>query len=197
MIITQNDVNNDLNMLAKSIEHTNRPLVSPLQALRISAIWPMICMAAYMIALAWIILTFKVPNDPFFDAVNPYLHYLGVNLAASLLSLIFAMGIMVGLYGPSLAYLSIPKDIRDKSLVIKRLKHVIKRLGIITIACNMLLAVFSLFYPIAICASPLMLVISFLVMQMIVSAEIARYGMSSVMGKLAGMMKKNNTINTH
>lgn len=190
MVITQNDVNNDLNMLTSELAGQNRQLVSPVAALKLSMAWPMVCVSAYAISLAVSVMLFKTPDDPFFSGLNPYFHYMGADLAAGAISLFFALAIGFGLYGPAMAYLSIPKEVRQKSLIISRLKKTAAKMAVITAGCNFVLAIISLFYSAAICAAPIMLLVTFLVMQGVMSAEITRYGMSTVIGKVSKLLKK-------
>ncbi len=65
-MITQTDVNNDIRMLAESIEDSKRPLISPLQALKLSMLLPLSCAAVYAIAVTWTIYSF-VPHIDHFD----------------------------------------------------------------------------------------------------------------------------------
>ncbi|EGT5763994.1 hypothetical protein G9X52_01815 [Cronobacter sakazakii] len=190
MVITVNDVNNDIKMLTDSLKDKQRPLVSPVKALWMSMRLPMACLLAYAVALCWILLTFEAPKDPFYDSIDPYFHYLGANIAASAICLLFAFFIGFGLYGPSLAYLSIPEEIRAKSLILNRLRALVFKSGIAVFMFNAILAAVACVYPDAICASPVLFIISFIVMQSIISAEMTRYGVSSVMSKLTKMVNK-------
>lgn len=191
MVITQLDVNNDLHMLTKCMEDNNRPVVSPLSAMKLAMLWPGICLGGYTVAVLWMLVTFSLPNDgSVFNTVDPLFHYIGGNLAASALTMLFALGIGFGLYGPALLYLTIPKEVRDKSILIQSLKKTLLRIGVFFAACNLSLAFVSIFYRDALFGAPFLMVITFLIMQFVFSAELSRYGISAVMSKLSKLARK-------
>ena len=183
MVITQADVNSDIRMLADSIEDGKRPLVNPLHALNLSMLWPFSCAAVYALAVFWTIYRF-VPHIDHFDNMTTLTGEYGVVLAASAVVFLFSVFIGVGLYGPALAYLSLSKEAREKSLIIGRLKKIALKLGVFFFLCNSGVAVISIKIPEVLAISPVVLMISFLIMQGVIGAEVARYGISSIFGKL-------------
>ncbi|EOY8016692.1 hypothetical protein ACQEMD_004654, partial [Salmonella enterica] len=64
------------------------------------------------------------------------------------------------------------------------------KLGVLTFIANALLAVATIFTPDLLVGAPFMLMFSFIVMQMIVSAEISRYGLGVVLGKIKKIVEK-------
>lgn len=191
MVITQNDVKNDINMLMQSMEDKDRPIVSPLHALKLAMLWPGICLVGYAIAVVMMLLNFTIPNDnSLFNTVDPLFHYIGGNLAFSALTLVFGLGIGVGWYGPALIYLSIPKEVKAKSILINSLKKTASRMGVFFITCNLILAVLAIFYRDALYVAPFLLVVTFLITQGVVSAELTRYGLPSAITKLGKLVRK-------
>ena len=191
MVITQNDVNNDMKLISESIEDINRPLVSPSQALKLAMLWPGLCIGGYFVAAAWMLITFTVPNDgSIFNQVDPLIHYIGGNLAFFALALGFALAIGGGLYGPALFYLTIPDEVRKNSILIRSLKKTARRSGVFFLVCNLALAGLALFYRDALFGAPFLLIISFLIVQGIVSAEMTRFGIAPVMKKLISLTRK-------
>ncbi|MDZ5641618.1 hypothetical protein [Enterobacter sp. A103] len=189
MTITQADVNKDICMLASSIEDENRPLVSPIQALKISMLWPLSCAAVYAISVSWAIYNFT-PHIDHFDNMTTLTGEYGFVLAACALAIVFCLFIGASLYGPALAYLSLSKEARDKSLIIGRLKKVTMKLGMFFLVCNIGIAVFSIKFPSVLVISPFSIIVSFLITQGVVGAEVSRYGISAIFGKLNKLAKK-------
>ncbi|EAY5808099.1 hypothetical protein AB0T78_003945 [Salmonella enterica] len=188
-MITQTDVNNDIRMLAESIEDSKRPLISPLQALKLSMLLPLSCAAVYAIAVTWTIYSF-VPHIDHFDNMTTLTGEYGGVLAASALALFFSLMIGISLYGPALVYLSLSKEVRDKSLIIGHFKKIIRKLTLLFLFCNITVAVVSLEVPWVLVLSPLAIFVPFLIMQGVISAEMARYGIGPVLGKLTKLARK-------
>jgi hypothetical protein len=69
----------------------------PLEALKISAVFPVTCLAFYAISLSYIVYSFVPPDDVW---INPVIHYLGGLLAFGCFTLILSLAIVAMLYGP-------------------------------------------------------------------------------------------------
>lgn len=189
MVITQKDVNDDLHMLVQSMERENRPLASAKKALKLSMFWPMSCVTGYALAMIWTVYQFKPQKDNF-DNLTTLTGEYGFAFAAVAVSIFFAMVISAIFYGPMLAYLSLDENVRKNSLIISRVKESVLKMGVFFIAINIILAICSIFRPEFLAASPFVLMISFIIMQCVISAEFTRYGIASVMSKLSKLVKK-------
>jgi len=189
MVITQNDAGNDIKMITDSLSDKNRPLVAPLAALKVAMLWPGLCLMGYLISLILVLVTYTPVFNSFGDPVSFGSDY-GMGLAAFALTIAFALAIGAGMYGPALLYLTIPEDIRSKSLVISNMKMLVKKLGAFFIICNFMLAVAVYFYRDLMVASPLLLLFSFIIMQGILSAEMTRYGIAPLMKKMVSLARK-------
>lgn len=188
-MITQADVNNDIRMLAESIEDYNRPLISPLHALKLSMLLPLSCAAVYALAVMWTVYSF-VPHIDHFDNMTTLTGEYGFILAASSLALVFSLFIGMALYGPALAYLSLSKEARAKSLIIGRLKKIVSKFAVFFFLCNTSVAVISVEAPWVLVLSPVAIMLPFLIMQTVVSAEMTRYGIGPILGKLKSISQK-------
>lgn len=189
MVITQNDVGNDVKLITDSLADKNRPLVAPVAALKIAMLWPGLCLMGYLSALLWVLMTYTPVFNSFGDPVSLGSDY-GMGLAASALTIAFALAIGAGMYGPALLYLTIPEKIREQSLVISNMKKLVQKVGLFFILCNFMLAVAVCFYRDLIVASPLLLLFSFIIMQGIISAEMTRYGIAPIMKKMVSLARK-------
>lgn len=114
MVITQNDVGNDIKMITESLSDKNRPLVSPVSALKIAMLWPGLSLLGYIAAIAWITLTSPPVNDAWGDPVNIVRDF-SLGYAFTGVTIVFGLAIGAGMYGPALFYLTIPESIRGQS----------------------------------------------------------------------------------
>ncbi|HEY3591473.1 MAG TPA: hypothetical protein VGL07_15650 [Buttiauxella sp.] len=186
MDITRNDINNDIKMLSDSVADMDRPLVSPRKALKLALFWPGICVLGYTVAVVWMIVTF-VPSHNF-----GMLSISGLvgNFFVAAIGALFALGFGLGFYGPALMYLTIPEDIRNKSIIITRLKRLAKKVWTFFLVCHFALALFSCFYRDAIYGMIPLVFLSFFITQSIISAEIGRYGIAPAMEKMVSLARK-------
>lgn len=191
MILTQNDINNDIKMLSDSVTDIHRPLVSSGEALKLALFWPGICVLCYAMVTILMVLNFVPSPDAYGDPIS-LLSADGLygNFAAVAVGTVFALGIGFGFYGPALMYLTIPEDIRNKSIIINRLKKIVKKVGGFFLVCHFALALFACFYRDAIYGMPVLVILSFLITQGIISAEIARYGVAPAMKKMVSLARK-------
>jgi len=191
MTITQNDINNDIKMLSDNISDMNRPLVSSGKALKLALFWPGIYVLGYAVAVVWMIVTFV----PVHDLVGNTMYLLdggglGGNLIAAAFGTVFGFGFGFGFYGPALMYLTIPEDIRNKSIIIARLKKIVIKAGRFFLICHFALALFTCFFRDAIYGMPVLVILSFFITQSIISAEIGRYGIAPAMEKMVSLARK-------
>lgn len=188
--ITRNQINQDMNMLIGSLQDEDRPIVSPLAAMRLSITWPLLCIAAYSASVLWLALNYVPESDAFGNPLTFFSH-MGTELDFFAFSFIFGIAISTGLYVPSLVYLSIPASVRNQSIILLNLKRLVKRLAVASLIINMAVAVAACTYnEILIGAAPFVLILSFIVMQVVISAEVTRYGIGGMMKKLTTLAKK-------
>lgn len=189
MVITQNDVGNDIKMITDSLSDKNRPLVAPLAAMRVAMFWPGLCLLAYLSAFIWVIISYPLGYDAWGDPVSIFRGY-SFGFAAMGLTVAFGLAIGAGMYGPALFYLTVPEAVRGQSLIIRNMKKLVKKVGLFFILCNNMLAVAVCFYRELIVASPFLLLLSFIIMQGILSAEMSRYGIAPLMKKMVSLARK-------
>jgi hypothetical protein len=185
-----NDVNNDIKMLSDSMADINSPLIPTGKVFRLAMLWPGLCISGYAIAVGLMVANFKAPSNQLYDVPDPLLHYLCTNLVAGALCALFAIFLGVGLYGPALMYLTIPEKVRNKSIIITMLRKKITRIGCFFLFCNLALAMVACFYRDVIYCAPVLMMMSFFIMQWIVSAELMRYGIAPFMKKMVAMSRK-------
>lgn len=188
--VTRNDVSRDMAMLTESLQDTDRPLVSPLSALKLSMLWPITCVMAYVVALLWLSFSY-VPEVDSFGAVITFAEGMQTEIITTFLTLLCALMAGLNIYNLALIYLSFGNEIRQQSLILSKFKKMVKRMALSTIILNWLLALAGCFInPVFIAAGPFMFIISAIAMQFAVSTEITRYGIGPVMKKLSELVKK-------
>ncbi len=189
MVITQNDVKNDFHVLISSINDGDKTLVRRRDALKISMLWPVSSVVGYFISMVWLSMTYQ-PYVNHFDNIVTLFDEYKFALGFGAISFILALFIGFSLYVPALAYLSVGNEVRNKSLILNNLKCLVIKLGVITLLANISLAVVTVFIPYLLVVAPFMMMITFVIMQMIISAEIGRYGLGLVFSKLCEIAKK-------
>ncbi len=188
--MTRNDISNDVNMLVQNLEDKNRPLVSPAAALKLSMAWPIGCVSGYVLALLWMAYSFTPEQDLFGNNVS-FSQKLDIEISFTAVIILMALGIGASLYNSALVYLSFDEETRNSSLVISRIKKLISRLATGTLVINFIIALMSvLLRPEFIVIGAFFFVASMIVIQMVVSAELTRYGIAGAMSKFAKLVKK-------
>lgn len=182
-----NDVKKDVDFVFESLSSEERLVPSAFEAIKLSAIFPLSCLSFYALSLAYIIYSFVPPDDVW---INPTFHYQGLLLAFGGFTLILSLAIMAMTYTPFLLLTSIPKEVRAKSLMVKRLSGLCKTVCIIAIVINALVALLSALNSQFFYAAPFVLLLSYLIMQAMVSSELTRYGIAGAMSKLTKLVKK-------
>lgn len=189
-ILTRNDINNDVNMLIENLEDKNCPLVSPVAALKLSMIWPLITVAGYIVALLIMAISYVPKQDLFGNEVGLF-QDLGGQLICTGIALLMAFGVGASMYNLALVYLSFDSTTRRQSFVVSKIKKLIIRLSVIGTLLNWSLAVLSVvFEPSLINGAPLLFIFTTIGLQMVISAELTRYGIAGAMGKFARLVKK-------
>ena len=182
-----NDIKKDADFIFESLASGERLIPSAFDVIKSSAVFPMSCLSFYALSLAYIIYSFVPPEDVW---INPILHYQGLTLAFGGFTLILAIAIMAMLYTPFMLLISIPKEVRIKSLLIQRLTALFRKISEVAIVINGMLAIAAAFIPQLFYAAPFVLLISYLIMQASISSELTRYGIAGAMNKFAKIIKK-------
>lgn len=187
MALTNIEVKKDLELIFSNLNNAENSVPSPIGAVKVSAVFPMLSLLCYALSLGYIVATFTPPDDVW---VSPIIHYLGGILAFSGFTLILALAIVAMFYTPSLVFLSIPENIREKSILASKFAKTFKNLSIVFIAINAMFAVVCAFIPDAFYGAPVVLLMSYLIMQAMISSEMTRYGMSAAIEKLSKLVNK-------
>ena len=189
-MVTQANVNDDIRMVSENLSEGNRALVRPIDALKTAFSFPTTIIAGYLIALAYSKAVYTPHVDGFGDIV-PFSTFMSAEIATTCFGVLFALILGFSLYGPALAYLSVPEKIRRDSLVISSLRNTGKKTVMLLILINWCVALMGvLVNSIFLCAAPAMLLLSVFITQWVINSEATRYGFASVLEKLNSMLKK-------
>ncbi|MGE9553659.1 hypothetical protein ACQPT2_21280 [Erwinia amylovora] len=187
MSLTQSEVRKDAELIFKSVQDDASHMPSALQALKISSLFPLACLASYALSMVWIVISFSPPDDMW---INPIIHYLGGVLAFGAFTVILTLVLIATFYGPSLVYLAIPEKVRDSSAILLKIKRLSRNFGGVLTFVNFLYAVVCAFYPSAFYGAPFLLLMSYIVFQLVINAELVRYGIAPLMEKISSLLKK-------
>lgn len=181
MVITHNDVNKDIQMLMSSVDDGDRALPSPSQALKCSFFFPLTCLSFYVLVFIVNFLFVSDGSDPDF-----------ITLSLGALGAAFVFSLFIGfiIYPQALAYFTLQEDVRGRSLILSRLSSLIRKVAFYLIALNFLLALSSIVFPYALMGAPVLIMLSFFVLNGVIGSEIARYGMGAVLEKMNSLVKK-------
>ncbi|EHM7819006.1 hypothetical protein KG166_003958 [Salmonella enterica subsp. enterica serovar Eastbourne] len=188
-MVTQSIVDEDIRMISEQISDKCKELVKPTKVLRIAFLYPSMLIVGYLIAFLYVKLTYTPYVNSFGDLVS-FSNAMSAEVATTCFGILFALIIGFVLYGPVLVYLSLPEKIRNASLVISSIRGTcIKTIAIVT-SLNWGVAILGATVNTTfLCLSPAMILISIFVTQFVVNAEIARYGLGAVMGKINKVLR--------
>ncbi|MCW0314465.1 hypothetical protein NB694_004265 [Pantoea ananatis] len=188
--ITQKDISQDMAMLTGSLENDQAVLVSPVAALKLGMALPLGCVMGYVLALCWLAFSY-VPAQDSFGNVENLLDAMEMEFAFTLFALVMAIGIGIGLYKVALVYLTFKQETRSQSLIINHFKKLTSKLALTVLLINWAIAVAACVYaPELIVVGAFAFVFSVLIAQIIISAEVARFGLRGAMVKLSKVLNK-------
>lgn len=181
------DLKKDADFLFGKFASGENLVPSAFDAIKLSAIFPLSCLSLYALSLAHIIFSFVPPDDVW---VNPIIHYQGLTLAFGGFTLLLSIAIIAMMYTPFMLLTSLPIQVRVQSILVQKLSRTYKNTCKVMIVANGLFAVSSALLPQLFYAAPFVLLISYLIMQAIISSELTRYGIAGAMSKFAKLVKK-------
>ena len=189
-MITQANINEDLRMVSENLSDTSQQLVKPIHALKLSFFFPVSIVVGYLIALIIVKIQYVPYMNSFGDVVT-FNDAMSAELATNGFALLFSVIMGFALYGPALAYLTVPEKVRDGSIIISSLRRTCKKTVVFMIVLNWLVSLLGVMVStVFLCAAPAMLLMSLFITQMVINAEVARYGFSAVLDKLNKLAKK-------
>lgn len=189
-MVTQANVIEDIRVVSENLSDTTKELVKPSYALMWAFFFPVVIIAGYLIALAYVKLTYIPYVNAFGDMVY-FSNAMSAEIATNLFGVLFAIVVGGALYGPALAYLSVPEKIRNTSLVISSLRKTCKKTVATLIGLNWCISLLgATVNTIFLCAAPAMILLSVFITQFVINSEVTRFGFASVIDKLNKIVKK-------
>ncbi|MFJ5375133.1 hypothetical protein ACIPTP_21660 [Pectobacterium versatile] len=198
MTITNADVKADFSIILQGIRSDNRNIASPLDSLLVSLVFPVAMMLTCLVANGVFFLKaiYGIERgewdlDTYFSAFHIYMD------SSILLPSIYATILMVFIftacaYVNVLIYLSIPEDVRRKSIILRVITKGIMRIAfsIWTISVLITMTGFFIDNTFILNCFPILVFISLFVFNLYLGYETARYGLSPAIGVLSDLMKK-------
>lgn len=189
-MVTQANINEDMRMVSENLSDANKELVKPMQALKLSFAFPATIIAGYLVALIYVKLTYTPYVNGFGDIVT-FSNALSAEIATNSFGVLFAIAMGIALYGPALAYLSVPDKIRKTSLILSSLRGTCMKTVAVLVGLNLCIALMgATVNTIFLCVAPAMVLLSVFIVQVVVNSEITRYGFGAVLNKLNKIVKK-------
>lgn len=181
-------VREDVTMILNSFNANNMVIPSIKQILKISTFLPLVAIALSILNVMFFFTfhseSLSFGREYYWDEV------LGGLLYAALPTVIVGFLLFVMFYNNAVLYLSIPEDTRNKSLLIRHIRTVVKRISIGFIALNVIFILFAGMAPILVFATPLSTFLLLFTFGFVVSAEVNRLGMGPIMDKLSEIVRK-------
>ena len=188
--ITKNMLKEDFNNILVSLDEDQTILPSRKSAFLMSFRYPVLTMLGYFLASIWLISDYHPKANSFGWLENWYEHY-----SVELVMLLFTLGLMVAvslsLYRFFLIYLSVPKVVRENSLIFNSLKKTTAGLWVFIIVSNWTAAsLVFIFDSLVLGASPAVFLVTILISQCILSSELTRLGAGSLLKKTASIVSR-------
>ncbi|MFS7282029.1 hypothetical protein AB6867_26290 [Serratia proteamaculans] len=172
--LTKNDINADLAMILDSVKITNTPIPLASEAIRIAIKIPaLLALPGVFICLVRLFLKEDIEGELWLLMFHSV-----VFLAFSLIT-----------YSSALLYLSIPFEVRGKSVFINEIKSKILHFSRFLIIINFIAVMMSFAFPIMIVISPGLCFVGNMIIRIYIGLEVSRYGAASMIEKIGGVVK--------
>ncbi|EJG2388479.1 hypothetical protein AM391_RS21305 [Kluyvera ascorbata] len=175
MILTHDDVKNDIRKVMDKLGSGSLKIANPLQAFKLSALYTLPCTILHALTTLYIYMVIS-------SSATVIYGFLIILLCSMLLTVIQ--------YSNALMYLSIPDDVRRESIIIKKVKKTYLRVVSFTVIVNAVAALVFFITKHYLIAIPVCFIVGFIINQVTLSAEISRYGIGVLIEKATGLMKK-------
>ncbi len=175
MILTHDDVKNDIRKVMDKLGNGSLKLANPLQAFKLSALYTLPCTVLYALTTLYIYMV--ISNS-------------ATVIYGFLIMLLCSMLLTVIQYSNTLMYLSMPDDVRRESIVINKIKKTYLRVVSLTVIVNIVATLVFFLTKQYLIAIPVCFIAGFVLNQVVLSAEISRYGIGVLIEKTSGLMKR-------
>ncbi|WP_455865473.1 hypothetical protein [Pantoea agglomerans] len=185
--LTVSDINADVSMLMESFKSDDRNIPSPVKIFKVSITVPVIALFFSFISILSVYLTVyteRATLDGFFEYV------ISEGWAVVVPTVIIGLFILSMTYNNIMMYMSIPKEVRVKSIILSHLRKITKRTVtafMLLMLIASLLTTFSFWLAFAI---PALECVFLFAVSLIVSAEINRLGAGIALEKISKLISK-------
>jgi hypothetical protein len=184
---TVEQVEADVNYLMDSLDSNKRLIPSPSVLLKKASSIPLLSVALSFISTA--VFYFSAAWNE--KTITGYMHFLATEgWAVVVPTAIIGLFFVLLTYNKLLMYLTLPKDVRNKSIILQHLHKVTSRtitLFIFLMVCSVLLAAMSPWFSFAI---PALLLIMMFAMGIAIGSEVSRLGSGMALEKISNLIKK-------
>lgn len=181
------DVNSDVEMLMSSFSSGERLLPSSSHLFKISLVVPSF---AFALSLIGDVLGYLSLASEQHSIVGYYQYILSDGWAVLLPTFVLGLFFAFMVYNNLLAYMAVPKDVREKSLILNHLKALVQRTITVFAFLMIVAALASIYVSWAVLAIPALMMVLFFSVNIIVSSEINRLGAGIALDKVSSLLKK-------
>lgn len=188
MSVTYKDINNDIRFIVNALDDTDRVPPSTARCFSLCLKVPMICVMVN--AIFFVEICALLNGRPLLSFYNLQYLFKDFNAIPVYGSLLIAF-VQVIMFAPQIAiYHSLPSNVRAQSLVMGALKSVARKCLLIMLGLVLLANIVSIFFPMMLFATPVIMLLSIFVFNYIIGFEIAKYGLGPVIQKISKVLEK-------
>jgi hypothetical protein len=198
MAFSNGDAKKEIAEIISGISGDERPVTSPKQAFQIVAIYPaMMLLTVTMIWFAFYVSVIQAGDNSglglkfYLEAAQLVMGYGGwISLGVTTVVAIFFILIN---YSSVLIYLSIPEDIRNRSIIITSIRSTVKKMALVLWGSAILLSIVGIIFDWGILLAgsvPAVLFVSIFVTNGYLGIQSARYGLGPLMSTANKMISR-------
>jgi hypothetical protein len=185
--LTFDKIDADISYLMDGVSTHNNHVPSPFTLLKLSMVVPFASVFFTLISMLTIYVFYK-GDDATFSGYFSYL--LSDGWVVLVPTIVIGMFFSFMAYNNLIMYMSVPKGLREKSIILKHLRIVVYRTAKIFMLLMLAAALVSGFYSRLAFAIPLLEVMTFFGVNIVVSAEINRLGAGIALEKISKLISK-------
>ncbi|WP_024555137.1 hypothetical protein ACP26C_23870 (plasmid) [Franconibacter helveticus 513] len=188
MTLSYKEVKEDVHMIISSLDNEEREIPSTLHSLKICSIVPFV--SVLLNAVTFVVVCALANGRAVFDLNN--IRYLFNDWGALPVYAAIAIGIAQTLLFVTQVtlYFSVPNDVRQKSLVLSKVREKLKNFLIIYFGLILITSFISTYSFMWVFATPAIMFVSIFIINFIASIEVAKYGLTPVLTKLSAVCSK-------
>ncbi|MEY8712322.1 hypothetical protein [Mangrovibacter phragmitis] len=190
-MLTINDIKKDTLLIVDGLKSDDRPIPSTWKSFAICFFIPFCCIMLNAITYVTIVSESNGGGVGVFISSIPSL-WTGFDAIPVYASIVIGLLFSMMFVGQVNLYFMIPDKIRDTSVIAKKIRLKVKKLGVIFIILNIVSSVISTFDWIFVFATPALMFLAIFFINFTLSSEIMKYGLGPAIDKLSGLISTSS-----